>query len=149
MALNQFNMKNTYITKFMAVTNTLTQRTVQTIKMSIVMWILYIIALIFNVLFCLHMPIMYSIYGSFFAFAMMIMLGIYKCIRPNEISAMTRAINGDAYTGITVNEEKIESVVEKTYSIIGKLDLLNSFIALTTMLLILGEFIIILYRFIL
>lgn len=144
-----FNTRNTYITKFMSVTSTLTQVTVTSIKLCIAMVALHVIALAFNLIFCLTQPYMYMIYVPIFMYGLITVLLIYKCIRPNEISQMSRAISGDAYTGINVNEEKIDSVVEQTYKIIGQLHLLNSLITVNILLLIIGEGVIWLFRFIL
>lgn len=145
----QFNTKNTYITKFMAVTSTLTQVTVTTIKLCIVMAVLYVIALAFNLIFCLTDPYMYMIFAPIFIYGLITVWLVYRCIKPNEISQMTRAISGDAYTGINVNEEKIDSVVERTHEIIGKLKFLNSLITVNIILLMIGEGVIWLFRFIL
>lgn len=145
----QFNTRNTHITKFMAVTSTLTQVTVNTLKLCIAMAVLYVIALAFNLIFCLTQPYMYMIFVPIFIYGIITVWLVYRCIKPNEISQMTRAISGDAYTGINVNEEKIDSVVEQTYKIIGQLHLLNSLITVNILLLIIGEGVIWLFRFIL
>ena len=145
----QFNARNIYITKFMEVTSTLTQVTVKSIKLCIAMFSIHAIALAFNLIFCLSHSYMYMIYAPILVYAIITVWLVYRCIKPNEISQMTRAISGDAHTGVNVNEEKIDSVVEKTYKIIGQLHLLNSVITVNILLLIIGEGVIWLFRFIL